>query len=277
MKNHSSLCVLAFLIFLASCGKSSPSRGKRVTRISPQEIQTILDNQIFECAGIDGGSCPEGVSRVLVINPSDSNQSGVCTGFMVNSKTLVTNHHCVETQSICDSTYIAVYQGSTYHQTRCRRVIKSEEDFADAGDPRRKVDYAVLEVENEYFGGTFNLAEETAIEAEEVTAWVMDHTGLDNPEARNLFESRVTEFRCKANRGATFSESLILENCPIIEGNSGSPALNSQGQVVGIIWGGNRDTVNTTQTPLEDRRSAAGDIGAVSEMTFFKPWIPLMP
>ena len=99
-----------------------------------------------------------------------------------------------------------------------------------------------------------------------MTAWVVDHTGLDNIENPNFFESRITEFNCKV-QNQNDSASLVLENCPVIHGNSGSPAVNTAGDIVGVIWGAT-DADVSSQTDLAIRRSGSG-LGIVTEMTHF--------
>jgi S1-C subfamily serine protease len=81
-----------------------------------------------------------------------------------------------------------------------------------------------------------------------------------------MLESRITELRCHVKDQDT-SASLVLEDCPVIEGNSGSPAVNTSGEVVGVIWGANASDL-TTQTDLTIRRSGYG-IGIVTESFHF--------
>lgn len=221
-----------------------------------------MENQNIECASINGNACPDGVSRLLVLDREDINKSYFCSGFMVAKNILVTNHHCVSTVTECNNTSIAVYDGFNYHQTKCKRIIKAIEDYPNANDSRRAVDFAVLEVTDDFNGTTFNISANRATAGDNVTAWVVDHTGLDYETDPNFLDSRITELKCHV-QNQDYSASLILEDCPVIEGNSGSPAVNTSGGVVGVIWGANESDL-TTQTDLDVRRDGYG-IGIVTE------------
>ena len=262
----SLLFIISLLFFSVSCGKGGRSSGKKYIKITPEQIAYVMDNQVMSCGSIDGKACPEGVSRLMILNRSDADASYVCSGFMVDKTTLVTNHHCVQNLTECNNTYIAVYDGYGYHQTKCKRIIKTLEDYSSANDPRRAIDYTVMEIEDDFFGNTFSLASARASVGDSVTAWVVDHTGLDNIENPNFFESRITEFNCKV-QDQNDSASLVLENCPVIHGNSGSPAVNTFGDIVGVIWGAT-DADVSSQTDLAIRRSGSG-LGIVTEMTHF--------
>lgn len=258
--------LIPFILFIliTACSKDSDSK-KRETRIEEQEIQQILDNQNFECASL-GGRCPEGIARMFMIDPVNPDLSAVCTGFMVSPNRLVTNNHCVPDASICRNTYIAIYNGSSYEKTRCRSIIRSEQDVDDPNDPTRKLDYTIMETANPYQGGFFPLSLTNAQPFDEINTWVIDHTGLDKFPA-NLFDSRITEFECEV-MNQTERASLMLIRCPIISGNSGAPALNENGEVIGVIWGGSLGGVDSS-IDLDIRREL-DEVGLATEVNHFR-------
>lgn len=263
-----SLWLIPVLSVVVACGKKgSPSGSKKYHKLTEAQIAYVMDNQYMECASVDGKPCPEGISRLLTLNKQQAEKSSFCSGFMVGKNTLVTNNHCLDSAEDCKNTYIAIYNGYSYEQTKCKKIISTKQDYK-AKDPRRAVDYTVIETEDEFEGKTFTLSADKALAGDEVTAWVIDHTGLDLQKP-NVFESRITEFNCKA-QSQSWHASLLLSKCPVVEGNSGSPALNSAGEVIGVIWGATAKF--NTAYDLEARRLVSED-AAVTEMTHFAPYI----
>lgn len=258
--------MLMLLVVVSSCSKS-PSSSRRETRIEEQEIETILNNQNFECASL-GGQCPAGVSRLFIMNPEDPDRSAVCTGFMISSSRLVTNHHCVSDAEECSNTYIAIYDGTNYQKAKCQSLVVSTQDSADPNDRSRKLDFAVMTLSVSYQGEFLPLSKIEAEAGDKINSWVIDHTGLDKVPA-NLTDARITEFECEVKNQNTW-KSLFMMDCPIISGNSGSPALNTNGEVVGVIWGGSSNSVDTT-LDLETRR-ALTDVGLATEVQYFRKY-----
>lgn len=245
------LALIFILLIFVSCGRDTSSSNDRRTRIEEEQITGIMDRQNFDCASL-GGPCPSGVSRLLIINRTDPSNSAVCSGFMIGPRTLVTNHHCVNSSSQCSNTYIAVYTGGSYEQTRCQRIIKTVEDSSDPNDPRRSRDFTIMETQGNYQGDYFSLSTERSSPGDNLHAWVIDHTGLDE-ERPNLYNSRVTELDCEV-MDQNERSSLVAMKCPSISGNSGSPVLNDKGEVMGVIWGGTSFGIDTNY-PLSLRRN----------------------
>lgn len=265
-----SLLFMLALVFLVSCGGGgSKSNSRRKTKITEAQIQNVMDNQRMECASIDGSGCPSGVARLLILNKEDADNSSVCSGFMVNEDTLVTNQHCISSITDCNNTYVAIYNGSSYEKNKCKSIVKLLNDYSDPKDPRKKLDVAVVKLAEKYAGQTFQASISRPLTYDSITAWVVDHTGLDKKEP-NLYESRITELKCYVSSDRV-TASLLLEKCPAIDGNSGSPILNSSDDLVGVIWGGTAGEIDSSLN-LDKRRELYNQ-AAATELRYFIEYI----
>jgi V8-like Glu-specific endopeptidase len=257
-------CLSFFIIIsslLTSCGKKdeAPAAAKQAD-ISMAQINEIMNNQDLKCHSIDGDSCPSGVARLFMIDRFESENSSLCSGFMVNETTLVTNHHCVSSAKVCDDTYIAVYNGYSYTRTKCAGIIRTFEDTSDYKSPDRAQDYTVLKVADTIYSKPFALATKKLRDGASVTAWVVDH--IDKTSAR------ITELSCKYLK-LKDRQSMVLRNCPVISGNSGSPAVNSRGNIIGVIWGSINDDSFDEKTLLSRRRKVKDAYGIATELAYF--------
>lgn len=239
-----------------SCGKGSLN-GKKTIKLSREEISEMMANQKFECASIDGGACPEGIARVFILNIKSPADSSVCSGFLNGTNQLVTNNHCLSTLEECKNTFISVYNGGSFESAKCKGIIRTEVDNEKLN--LKGIDYTVLELDQEITKTIpLSLSETLPVQNDVLTAWVVDQ--IDNRHAR------ITELSC------TFvgvNHSMELKSCPAIPGNSGSPIVNSSGEVVAVLWGTTvKENINEA-TPLSERR-ALGDYGLATELKHFR-------
>ncbi len=264
--------VLIFFFLVSACGKGSKNTTstQRTVTISEAEISAIMNNQYFDCSPLEGTDCPQAMARLLILDKSDANKSSVCTGFLVGEDTLITNHHCIKNQTGCENAHVAVYNGYSYEKNWCDRIIKTLYDYSDPSDPRKKLDVTIIKLRNKFYGKTFKLAKAKPKIYDSLTVWVVDHTGLDRNEP-NFVESRLTEFKCNLTQDGE-TQSMLLDKCPVIAGNSGSPVLNSAGEVVGIIWGGTLD--DDTETRSLWSRRLLFTKAVATDVLYFKDYIP---
>lgn len=268
----SLLISLLGMMLLAACGNGGGNKPSMRTApgVTTEQVQLAMDNQNFSCSSIDGSYCPGGIARLIMHGAAENGNTGFCSGFMVSEDTLITNNHCIPSQDVCDKTYIMIYNGYTYEKTRCSSLVKTLNDYP-VSDNRKKLDVSVIKVKHRYYGSRFGAASKSASNGDKVTAWVVDHTGLDASEP-NLTDVRITEFECKAQIPSSLSSSIVLEGCPVIHGNSGSPAVDSSGNIIGVIWGTTSGDLDTT-TSLYFRRAMSYVKATATDISFFREYI----
>lgn len=244
-------------IFVTACGQSNLN-GKKKISLSDKTLDSLAV-QNFECASIDGSACPSGIARIFIHNPKDPDNSAVCTGFLSGNNRIVTNNHCVADMKECSNTYISVFNGTTHENVRCKKIIQTK---VDPGALNLKgVDFTVMEIDKKVAAKTFPVSPYTAYVGDRLTAWVIDHKSLN--------DSRITELDCHYK---TRGNSMQLTNCPVIQGNSGSPLVNSYGEIVGIVWGSTVDEEIDANYPLVDRRHL-NELAFVTELRHFKSYL----
>ena len=244
-------------ILVTACGQSNINGKKRIS-LSSKTLEQIAE-QNFECASLDGTACPSGIARVFIHNPKDPDDSAVCTGFLNGNNKIVTNNHCVATVDECSNTYISIFNGTSHENVRCKRIIQTK---VDPGALSLKgVDFTVMEIDKKVTAKTFSLSPSSPYLGDLLTAWVIDH--------KTLNDSRITELECQYK---TLSKSMQLTNCPVIQGNSGSPLVNSYGEIVGLVWGSTVDDEVDANFPLDARRNL-NDLAMVTELKHFRSYL----
>lgn len=265
-----SIFVICFSFLLVSCGQEKSQTTKRRIKLQENQIAYIMENQQFSCDSIDGSDCPAGIARLFIFNRYKPSNSAVCSGFMVSRDTLVTNNHCVKNAKACKDTYIAIYNGYSHETVKCKSIIAVGRDSKNPNNPRKSLDFTVMKISQDYTGEYFEVGQRAPKAFTEVNAWVVDHTGLDKYNA-NPFESRITQFKCQIKNQNKY-RSVMLENCPVISGNSGSPVIDENARVVGIIWGSVISDLRSS-TPLILRRNS--DVEALmTDVRFFRNYLP---
>lgn len=150
-----------------------------------------------------------------------------CTGFLIGTGQLMTNHHCVSTQEVCETTLaIFGYQhdpGGLLHfgeQFECEKV-DDKTSF--------ELDFAILDIKGSpsALWGTLELV---AADPEAAgPLFVVQH-----PAGQPKQISRVN---CTADLvpvDGRAAETDFTHSCDTVGGSSGAPVFNSAGQIVGL-------------------------------------------
>lgn len=144
---------------------------------------------------------------VVVIETEDSRG----TGFSISSKgEIITNYHVIEGEK---TVTVAFPDNGLYK--------------ADVVNTYPEVDLAILEVHGEDLP-FLELASKTSFDSAEKVKFVgnpLKFQGIAN-------EGKIIDYI----RLSSWDEDVIMLNAPVYRGNSGSPVINKQGKVIGVIF-----------------------------------------
>lgn len=203
------------------------SRGGTV--LSRQDRFHIRDKDI---AAYASNAAIMGVARsVAKLNFPDGDKLATCTGFMVTSDLLLTNHHCVSTIDICFGT-VAVFgyqrdvsgHVTPTKQYDCLAVIKTS----------REHDYSLLRIDgspgapSEWGALQFNAS---AALADGQALYIVQHPAGE-PKRIALDECSVSTLN--ASGALDTLQSDFGHKCDTESGSSGSPVFDLSDRVVGL-------------------------------------------
>ncbi len=130
------------------------------------------------------------------------------TGFIVEKNLLITNSHLVAENLIA--------KDSNNNEIKIVKVLKNDE----------KNDLAVILIENNKSLESLKLAKNNAEIGDEIIV-LGNPAGFQNTLSRGLI----------SNLKLIKSMNKIIFNAPIAQGSSGSPILNENGEVIGVVEG----------------------------------------
>lgn len=185
-------------------------------------------------------NCPEGVAVVGVALERSAHQ---CTGFLVGSNLVMTSAHCLPNNLdgvSCRSRISVVFPSIVRNQHRVRGIRVGCEEIVKRtipSDPLRSLDFALIKTTAPVDRTPLRVNHDGVGDGQELKVWRAqfgNSTGI---------VGRISSTTCSVQRETVLSYGSdsshnpieVLVDCPIQEGNSGSPVLNSQGEVVGII------------------------------------------
>ncbi len=178
--------------------------------------------------------CPSAIAGLAI------DKSSVCTGFLIDSKTLVTNFHCIpkDLQKIgsnCQNRIQFSFPKTENHAAEvveCDRLISISESIKEGN---LGVDYAILK-----------LAKSIDRKPIEVQA-----TGFSDEESVQIYKidpgdnnkGTLKKVQCTAIQNTVLNPYFVNDlspvvtfiPCSIIKGNSGSPIMSSGGYVKGVL------------------------------------------
>lgn len=231
------LFVAVIFALLLSCSEShSGSDSYYYTAENYTGIELELQNADFSCPV--AADCPNNVG--LLFSNIDGNsynpRIAQCTGFLVGDDIIATNSHCIpdrlKSPGIqCDSQIAIRFIDPSAKKNifHCKMILSYSP--IDLFDP----DYAFLRIEQTgkqpFVIHKDGLKDNESIRIPRV-----------NPLSHSIGGRLETEF-CRIGLGTllnpkgtnSWSKTAVGLGCEVQNGNSGSPVLNSQGKIVGIL------------------------------------------
>lgn len=200
-----------------------------------------LSTFLFSASGIadsvrckDSENCPAGVAYLV------SNKKA-CTGFLISDSIIATNRHCLQQSKKwtvgADCKEIEIYFPKTKQNDPLKVSCKSLKDIGPDLNYEITPDWALLEIEKTEGIPPLTLSSTGPKHQESVKIFKM------NPLSPSKIEAELEVIECKnvlnshINPLAQTSESITLGflPCQVMPGNSGSPIVNQQNQVVAIL------------------------------------------
>lgn len=209
----------------------------------------IIAGQTITCS--DQSFCPEGIARMFTINFEDVNNSSTCSAFLVAPDVVMTNTHCVHgakknLEKICSGLYFVFPgQGFTY-SAQCSNILWSNRHQTSNHNYRSgDNDFALIKLDRNIPLTPLKISRGGLKQGANVFPVVVDQMGG--------FNARITKLECQIEKVIAKQGVLKLSNCPVISGNSGSPVLDENQNVIGIIFASSNNNIRSPSDELEVR------------------------
>ena len=252
------LCFISLLVLMVGCGSKNAQKPKSTVAYFPMGENETLDSSTAQLSL--SSNTPPGVGSLLSLREAESldgnMQFGICTWFLVDKNKAMTNSHCVpdklkENPALNCSSYLqgAFSTREGVKKTKCKKVIF----FSNIPEPvMQNNDYALIELSDSFKDANiFQLNRTGFHEDQKIKILSMHH----KQSSSGAIQSDFKEFSCivkssdifgyiKSSNTSPivgFKEQNSAETCRAVSGNSGSPAVNYNGDLLGILHGAPKD------------------------------------
>lgn len=232
-------------MFLGSgCGSNPYVELSNAIRHDPVSDEGSVPNaEQIEAAQNGKLTCPfTGECSPAVVLVSVATGKGVsrCTGFLIGSNRILTNDHCLkgnpELQKDC-SKYVFIHFTDKVNRTCSKIIHRSDSNLTE------NPDYALIELnEPVQDRSSLKVSKRGFRNHEKASIYRVQMTKDPNSGS---FDGIQTRMECEAsyrtlmnvNVSSSYVPVMTFGDCSIVNGNSGSPILNSYGEVAAINQG----------------------------------------
>lgn len=236
---YRALALSLFVITLSSCAdkKEENSSGAYTMPVeSLAEGQKIAMDAQLDC----GADCSPSVGLLAFATPENA---GLCSAFLVAPDTIATNSHCIpddlkEPGTSCKDRLWMHFAKEGDKETRiaCDKIIYDSKNYSGAAD---KPDYAFVKLSARSTRPALRLSRAGFADGSSMRIHKVNPVrGAGRMKGKQEF---VT---CRTVQNSGVLESFfhdlapvaLITECLVVQGNSGSPVLASDGTVRGVVF-----------------------------------------
>ncbi len=268
-----------FLLFLSFCivgcggeesGESSESNSFRIQ--ASESLTNFIDTVELS------SDTPEALGTLLVIHDGKfaSRKVSACTWSLIDQEYAVTNSHCIpqalkDNKSLNCHNYLQGKISTGNGKSITVKCLKLVSFSKTDNSPLKNNDYALIKIEKVNVQ-PFGLSRVGISEGEQLKAATMDH---DMSPVKIVSQYNPKDCTSESSdilgriKSAGSSPITMFGDCKIIQGNSGSPVLNTSGDVVALVHASIKDKLPEAFGKGLDRVLVSNKIGVITNLKCF--------
>jgi hypothetical protein len=248
-----NLLMILLPLTLIACGKSGGEDTSK-SSIPLKEGESIAN--YIDYLNLDANA-PKGLGTLFSLDTDVYNQSSLslCTWFLVGENKAMTNSHCIpqnlkKDKKLNCSTYLRgkIQTSAGAKKVSCKKLIYSS---TISESVITNNDYALMEINEDITNAeTFKLKRNGVTEGETLAVLSMTHHVTSGSifsefKKHNCLMKSSDTLGIISSLGASPLAGFLEEGssgiCKTVSGNSGSPVVNTDGELIGILHGGVRE------------------------------------